>query len=146
MSAGLRARRRPLACAHRGVEKLAAGRATYNLGTGRPNSVREIISAVEGLALKVPVVEDARRAGDPPALYADSSKANGAGWEINTRVRISSRLRGSGMRPIRTATTISVRRRGAAPRQLLLEKLDESVGGESADALDLGELLSRGGA
>ena len=56
----------------------------YNLGTGRPNSVREIIEAVEAVTgLKVPVVEDVRRAGDPPALYADSSKAQTElGWEI----------------------------------------------------------------
>ncbi len=56
----------------------------YNLGTGRPNSVREIIDAVEDVTgLKVPVIEDGRRAGDPPALYADSSKAQDElGWEI----------------------------------------------------------------
>ena len=56
----------------------------YNLGTGRPNSVREIIDSVEAVTgLKVPVIEDDRRAGDPPALYADSSKAqNELGWEI----------------------------------------------------------------
>ena len=56
----------------------------YNLGTGRPNSVREIIDAVEAVTgRKVPVIEDDRRAGDPPALYADSSKAqNELGWEI----------------------------------------------------------------
>lgn len=62
----------------------------YNLGTGRPNSVREIIAAVESVTgLKVPVVEDARRAGDPPALYADSTKAQKElGWEIHfTEVR-----------------------------------------------------------
>jgi UDP-glucose 4-epimerase len=56
----------------------------YNLGTGTPSSVREIITAVEEVTgLKVPVVEDVRRAGDPPALYADSSKAQQElGWEI----------------------------------------------------------------
>ena len=56
----------------------------YNLGTGRPNSVREIIHAVEEVTgLKVPVVESDRRPGDPPALYADSSKAQAElGWEI----------------------------------------------------------------
>lgn len=56
----------------------------YNLGTGTPNSVREIITAVEAVTgLKVPVVEDERRAGDPPALYADSTKAQEElGWEI----------------------------------------------------------------
>jgi len=48
----------------------------YNLGTGTPTSVREVISAVEKVTgLKVPVVESARRAGDPPALYADATKA-----------------------------------------------------------------------
>ena len=31
----------------------------------------------------MPVIEDDRRAGDPPALYADSSKAQDElGWEI----------------------------------------------------------------
>ena len=56
----------------------------YNLGTGTPNSVREIITAVEKVTgLKVPVVESERRAGDPPALYADSTKAQQElGWEI----------------------------------------------------------------
>ncbi len=56
----------------------------YNLGTGTPNSVREIITAVEQVTgLKVPVVESERRAGDPPALYADSTKAQQElGWEI----------------------------------------------------------------
>lgn len=56
----------------------------YNLGTGTPNSVREIITAVEKVTgLKVPVVESERRAGDPPALYADSTKAQEElGWEI----------------------------------------------------------------
>jgi len=67
-------------------EKLEAPGAAhfYNLGTGAPNSVREIIKAVEAVTgLEVPVVEDLRRAGDPPALYADSSKAQAElGWEI----------------------------------------------------------------
>jgi UDP-glucose 4-epimerase len=56
----------------------------YNLGTGRPNSVREVIDAVESVTgLKIPVVEAARREGDPPVLYADSSKAQQElGWEI----------------------------------------------------------------
>jgi UDP-glucose 4-epimerase len=59
----------------------------YNLGTGKPNSVREIIHAVEEVTgLRVPVVEAERRAGDPPALYADSSKAqHELGWEIQYR-------------------------------------------------------------
>lgn len=56
----------------------------YNLGTGSPNSVREIINAVEAVTgMNVPVVEADRRPGDPPALYADSSKAQAElGWKI----------------------------------------------------------------
>lgn len=56
----------------------------YNLGTGRPTSNREVIRAVEratGRAVKV--VESPRRAGDPPALYADSTKAQRElGWRV----------------------------------------------------------------
>ncbi len=67
-------------------EKLADPGAAYfyNLGTGTPSSVREIIQAVEAVTgLEVPVVEAPRRAGDPPALYADSSKAQAElGWEM----------------------------------------------------------------
>jgi len=48
----------------------------YNLGTGTPVSVMEIIRAVEAVtALEVPFSIGDRRPGDPPALYADSSKA-----------------------------------------------------------------------
>ena len=55
----------------------------YNLGTGRPTSVLEIIHAVEKVTgLKVPVKFAPRREGDPPALYADSSKAQRElGWK-----------------------------------------------------------------
>jgi UDP-glucose 4-epimerase len=55
----------------------------YNLGTGKPVSVMEIIQAVEAVTgLKVPYSMGPRRAGDPPALYADSSKARRElGWE-----------------------------------------------------------------
>ncbi len=56
----------------------------YNLGTGSPTSVREIINAIEKVSGKrIPVVEGSRRAGDPPALYADSSKAQKElGWKV----------------------------------------------------------------
>ncbi|MCH2035786.1 MAG: UDP-glucose 4-epimerase GalE [Puniceicoccaceae bacterium] len=56
----------------------------YNLGTGRPYSVREIINAVQEVTgLNVPFVEVDRRAGDPPALFADSTKAQKElGWQI----------------------------------------------------------------
>ncbi len=54
----------------------------YNLGTGAPTSVREVIHAVEKVTgLKVPVNYGPRRAGDPPALFADPSKVRRElGW------------------------------------------------------------------
>ena len=76
-----------LARAHIAVfDKLAKPGAAlfFNLGTGTPTSVREVIRAVEkATGKKVPFTEDPRRAGDPPALYADSSKAKTElGWKI----------------------------------------------------------------
>lgn len=59
-------------------DRLAAPGAAlfYNLGTGRPSSNREVIRAVEKVSgRKVPLVEAPRRAGDPPALYADATRA-----------------------------------------------------------------------
>lgn len=55
----------------------------YNLGTGTPTSVLEVIKAVEKVTgLKVPVNYGARREGDPPALFANSSKAQTElGWK-----------------------------------------------------------------
>lgn len=55
----------------------------YNLGTGQPTSVKDVIEAVEAVTGRtVPVVEAPRRAGDPASLYADASKAkNELGWE-----------------------------------------------------------------
>lgn len=48
----------------------------YNLGTGTPTSVVEVMRAIEKVSgLKVPHTFAPRRAGDPPALYADASKA-----------------------------------------------------------------------
>ncbi len=56
----------------------------YNLGTGTPSSNREVIRAVEKISgRKVPLIEAPRRAGDPPALYADSSLAQRElGWNV----------------------------------------------------------------
>ena len=56
----------------------------YNLGTGTPSSVLEIIKSVEKASgLKVPHEFAPRREGDPDALYADSSKAKRElGWKI----------------------------------------------------------------
>lgn len=47
-----------------------------NLGTGRGFSVKEVLAAVEKVTGRpVPVRMRPRRAGDPPALYADISRA-----------------------------------------------------------------------
>lgn len=56
----------------------------YNLGTGTPNSVLEIIRGVEKVSgLKVPHEFAPRRPGDPDALYANSQKAKTElGWKI----------------------------------------------------------------
>jgi UDP-glucose 4-epimerase len=56
----------------------------YNLGTGRPTSNREVIRAVErATGRTISVVESPRRPGDPPALYADSTKAQRElGWKV----------------------------------------------------------------
>lgn len=54
----------------------------YNLGIGRGYSVREIIDAAKRVTgSDFPVREGARRAGDPPVLYADAKKiAAEIGW------------------------------------------------------------------
>ncbi len=56
----------------------------YNLGTGTPTSNRAVIRAVEKVVGRpVKVVESPRRPGDPPALYADSTKARTElGWQV----------------------------------------------------------------
>lgn len=56
----------------------------YNLGTGTPTSNRAVIRAVEKVTGKmVKVVESERRPGDPPALFADSKKAQAElGWKV----------------------------------------------------------------
>ncbi|PWT86295.1 MAG: UDP-glucose 4-epimerase GalE [Blastocatellia bacterium] len=60
------------------LEALAeAGKSgAYNLGTGRPHSVREVIDTVERVTgLKVPWTFGPRRPGDPSILYAAAHKA-----------------------------------------------------------------------
>jgi UDP-glucose-4-epimerase GalE len=56
---------------------LAGGRsAALNLGTGNGASVREVVGTVEAVTgRKVPVRDEPRRAGDPPALVADPRRA-----------------------------------------------------------------------
>ena len=62
----------------RALEYLNAGGASgaFNLGTGKGQSVQEVISAVERVTgKKVPVRDCPRRAGDPPELVADATRA-----------------------------------------------------------------------
>jgi UDP-glucose-4-epimerase GalE len=48
----------------------------YNLGTGQPHSVKDVINAVERVVgRKVPWTLAPRRAGDPAVLYAAAGKA-----------------------------------------------------------------------
>lgn len=73
-----------LADAHvKALEVLAPGQQRfYNAGTGHGASVREIVEVarkVTGHA--IPVIEEDRRAGDVPRLYADASKIRAdLGW------------------------------------------------------------------
>lgn len=67
------------------LRKLEGGSApiTLNLGTGRGNSVKEVIDTVERVTgMKVPHAIAPRRAGDPPQLVADPRKAAEVlGWK-----------------------------------------------------------------
>ena len=56
--------------------------AAFNLGTGRPHSVKEVIAAVEEVSgRKVPWTLAPRRPGDPAVLYASARKAEAElGW------------------------------------------------------------------
>lgn len=74
-----------LADAHlRAMEKINPGDGIeLNLGTGNGFSVRQIIETCrEVTGIDIPSVDGDRRAGDPPELVADASKANDfLGWE-----------------------------------------------------------------
>jgi UDP-glucose-4-epimerase GalE len=54
----------------------------FNLGTGSGSTVRQVIAAAEKASGRaVPVADAPRRAGDPVALYSDSTKAEAVlGW------------------------------------------------------------------
>ncbi|HEY6293120.1 MAG TPA: UDP-glucose 4-epimerase GalE [Terriglobia bacterium] len=77
-----------LARAHvQGLEYLAEGGTStaLNLGTGQGHSVREVIASIGRLCEgKVPAREGPRRAGDPPALVAEVSRARQVlGWKAD---------------------------------------------------------------
>ena len=69
------------------------GVATYNLGTGRGNSVLEVIAAFEQAnGVDIPYEIVARRPGDVVAAYADPSKAAGElGWKAKFDITASCR-------------------------------------------------------
>jgi UDP-glucose 4-epimerase len=53
-----------------------ASSTVYNLGTGHGYSVREVIEAVHRVTgIKVPTIDEQRRAGDPAILVANASRA-----------------------------------------------------------------------
>lgn len=58
------------------IDHLKPGFTAYNLGTGRPTSVKQIVTAFEQVSGKpLPHKYVARRPGDLPILYANPSKA-----------------------------------------------------------------------
>lgn len=74
-----------LADAHiRALHRLEQGgaSATYNVGTERPSSVREVMAAVERVTGRVvPYRSAPRRTGDPAVLYASAARIREAlGW------------------------------------------------------------------
>jgi UDP-arabinose 4-epimerase len=77
-----------------------------NLGTGRGVSIREILAAITRVTRReVPIVIEPRRAGDPPALFADPSNARdrlgfvAALSDIDTIVRTAAPFFGLEVRP-----------------------------------------------
>lgn len=68
------------------IEKLATeearGFSAINIGSGAGTSIREVIKAVEkATSVRIEVQEHPRRAGDPPRLVADISRARSElGW------------------------------------------------------------------
>ena len=92
-----------LAAAHlAALDRLRAGGTTtvYNLGNGRPTSVRDLLNAVERVTRrKVPYTPGPRRAGDPAILFASSDRIRRElGWspryeDIDTIVETAWRWR-----------------------------------------------------
>ncbi len=69
------------------LEKAAPGYVVYNLGTGRPVSVKELIAAFEGaVGRPLPQRILPRRPGDVAATYCDPAKA---ARELGWRTRLS---------------------------------------------------------
>jgi len=66
-----------------GVLEAGAGSAVYNIGSGRPCSVREVVETVARVTGRpVPHTMSARREGDPAVLFASSQLARTAlNWQ-----------------------------------------------------------------
>jgi UDP-glucose 4-epimerase len=75
------------------LEKAAPGYAVYNLGTGRPVSVLELISSFEkAVGRKLPTQILDRRPGDVAATYCDPAKAERElGWKARFGIDEASR-------------------------------------------------------
>lgn len=94
-----------LASAHvLALDALRGGAATtrYNLGNGRPTSVKDVIDSIERVVgRKVPYTTGPRRAGDPGVLFASSARIRAElGWrprfeEIDVIVETAWRWRDS---------------------------------------------------
>lgn len=91
-----------LASAHLlALDALRTGRpsARYNLGNGRPTSVKAVLESVAKVAGPVPFTRGSRRPGDPAVLYASSERIRRElGWrpryeEIDTIVETAWRWR-----------------------------------------------------
>jgi UDP-glucose 4-epimerase len=102
-----------LAAAHlRALESLRSGgpSARYNLGNGRPTSVKEVVDSVARVVGRdVPVTIGPRRDGDPGVLFASSARIkHDLGWkpqfeDIDTIVRTAWQWRDSRPAGYRTA-------------------------------------------
>ena len=94
-----------------GALQTGAPSAHYNLGNGRPTSVREVVDAVERVVGRpVPLTVGPRRPGDPGVLFASSARIKAdLGWtprfeDVDTIVRTAWQWRDARPKGYGTAT------------------------------------------
>jgi UDP-glucose 4-epimerase len=77
-----------VAALQKSFDEPAGSYEVYNIGTGRPTSVMELITTFERVnKVKVPYKIGARRAGDPVSYYAIAEKANHKlGWHATQTI------------------------------------------------------------